>query len=287
MCERLAAKSKQKGGLAGVFPSDRCLRPGPVPPLPAAPQQYEDVRDTEPPQVAPGPLRRAFDWLRSLARLLWLLVIFSPAALTAPVVFGYGVHRKRWLTMFRCGGARRTLALLALLLAAPARRAQAASRRPGCALQPCTCTGYGTPSCGPATVFPCHLPSVPPAVPFIRPSASASAALRAALQAHAGARRPGVHQVGAVGGHAARPLPPRPLRRAGEAAHPGGRSSNLCWSPAQAGSAGEPSSLLLFELHTYCCWSMGCKSWSAVLPVHSARGGADALLAGPAPCRPH
>ncbi len=64
--------------------------------------QFEDLRDTEPPAEQQGLLRRAVAWVRSLLRLLWLILVFTPAAITAPVAFGYGIHRKRWLVMFRC-----------------------------------------------------------------------------------------------------------------------------------------------------------------------------------------
>ena len=58
-----------------------------------------------------------------------------------------------------------------------------------------------------------------------------------ARQAHAGAGRAGVHQVGPVGGHAPRPVPARPLRRPGAPAYAGAcLSKDLCWgriSPTQ------------------------------------------------------
>lgn len=41
-----------------------------------------------------GALRR---WLSSLIRLLWLLVLFTPAAAAAPLAIGYGRHRQLWM----------------------------------------------------------------------------------------------------------------------------------------------------------------------------------------------
>ncbi len=65
-------------------------------------KQFEDLRDTEGPPEKQSRLRCVLAWLRSLLRLLWLLLIFTPAAVTAPFAFNYGIHRKRWLVMFRC-----------------------------------------------------------------------------------------------------------------------------------------------------------------------------------------
>lgn len=59
------------------------------------------MRDTEPPPGQLGALQRVLSWARSLLRLLYLLVIFAPAAITAPVAIGYGIKRRRWLVMFR------------------------------------------------------------------------------------------------------------------------------------------------------------------------------------------
>ena len=52
-------------------------------------------------RAATGPFASLWRLLSSLFRLLWLLALFTPAAVTAPLALGRGLRRREWLHMFR------------------------------------------------------------------------------------------------------------------------------------------------------------------------------------------
>lgn len=117
-------------------------------------------------------------------RGIYLFLLFLPAVVTAPVCLLADAHRARWLELVRW-----TLE-------------QAGAPRQG----PASAAWIAAGSSAPRVLMPlqraaCSHPATPshPRLPC----------------------RPRVHQVGAVGGHAARPLPCRRVRRAGGAADQG------------------------------------------------------------------
>ena len=61
---------------------------------------YEDPAAAEA-RVPRSLLRSLWRALSTLARLAWLLLLFSPAAAAAPLALGAGWNRQRWLALFR------------------------------------------------------------------------------------------------------------------------------------------------------------------------------------------
>ena len=147
---------------------------------------------------AQSPLRRCYNALASLARLAVLLLLFSPVALTAPFVGDFlGISRTRWLRLLRWApqaGAQSIdwmhMHMMHMPVAACGRCACCATAAPSHSQPPLAHRHTHTHSLTVSRLLP---------PPLLLP------------QAHPRAGRPRLHQVGAVGGHAPRPLPSRPL----------------------------------------------------------------------------
>ena len=138
----------------------------------------------------------------SLLRLAVLVALFAPVVLSAPFIGdAVGLSRARWLRLLRCVLLRGRQWRCAVSLHA---------WRGGC--DPWGGLSWQAQA---AVSFTAAYGTRPPAL--------------SCPQVDAGARGPRVHQVGPVGGHAARPRPPRLLRRAGAAAHAGGLRCCSCW----------------------------------------------------------
>ena len=158
------------------------LHPLPSTAAPVSPCLQSEEQLCEQPLEAAGSLG-ALQLLRraaaNLLRLSWLLALFAPVVLTAPLVGDYlGLSRARWLRLLRWVLVVQVWERVGQVRSAGA----AAGRRP-------------PPACSVTSLLPC---------PLLLDSAP--------LQVDPGAGGAGVHKVGAVGSHAARPLPSRLLR---------------------------------------------------------------------------